>query len=94
MNKKNLIEILSHKAKLTKKESEEIVTIILESIIQAVSRGEKVTLVGFGSFTLRKRKAREVRNPRTGTKLCVPEVKLPVFSVGKFFKNSVNSSSL
>ncbi len=94
MNKKNLIEILSHKAKLTKKESEEIITIILESIIEAVSKGEKVTLVGFGSFTLRKRQAREVRNPRTGTKLSVPEVRIPVFSVGKFFKNSVNSISV
>lgn len=91
MNKKDLIEIVSQKARLTKKESEEIITIILESIIKAVSEGEKVTLVGFGSFTLRERQAREGRNPKTGEKIYIPSVRVPVFSVGKFFKDSINN---
>lgn len=91
MNKKDLIETVSQKAKLTKKESEQIITIILESIIEAVSKGEKVTLVGFGSFALRQKKPRQCRNPKTGERINVPAIKVPVFSVGKFFKSSVNS---
>lgn len=92
MNKKDLIRIVSKKANITQKESEEIITIILETIIRVVSEGEKVTLVGFGSFEARDRKAREGRNPQTGEKLLIPPSRIPTFSVGKFFKDRVNNN--
>lgn len=91
MNKKDLVEIVAKKAHLTKKESEEIITIILETIIKTVSEGEKVTLVGFGSFEARERQAREGRHPKTGEKLHIPAARIPTFSVGKFFKDRVNN---
>lgn len=90
MNKKDLVNILAEKSNLTKKESEEIITIILETIIETVSEGEKVTLVGFGSFEARERQARQGVNPRTGEKLLIPASRVPAFSVGKFFKDRVN----
>ena len=92
MNKKDLVQIVAKNAKITKKESEEIITIILETIIKAVSEGEKVTLVGFGSFEARERQMREGRNPKTGEKLIIPAARVPTFSVGKFFKDRVNNN--
>ena len=92
MNKKDLVDILAYKANLTKKESEEVVTIILETIIKTVSEGEKVTLVGFGSFEARERQARAGVNPKTGEKLSIPAARVPTFSAGKFFKDTVNNS--
>jgi DNA-binding protein HU-beta len=91
MNKKDLVEILAERANLTKKESEEIITIILETIIKTVSEGEKVSLVGFGSFEARERQEREGRNPKTGEKIYIPAARVPTFSVGKFFKDRVNN---
>lgn len=92
MNKKDLVEIVAQKGNLTKKESEEIITIILEAIIKAVSEGDKVTLVGFGSFEARERQARQGIHPKTGEKLYIPPARVPAFSVGKFFKDQVNNS--
>lgn len=92
MNKKDLVQIVAKKANITKKESEEIITVILETIIKAVSEGERVTLVGFGAFEARERKAREGRNPQTGEKLIIPATRVPTFSVGKFFKDRVNNN--
>ena len=57
----------------------------------AVAKGERVTLVGFGSFEARERKGRYGRNPKTGEKLYIPSARIPAFSVGNFFKNKVNS---
>nr|YP_001293578.1 DNA binding protein hu-like protein [Rhodomonas salina]ABO70763.1 DNA binding protein hu-like protein [Rhodomonas salina] len=92
MNKKDLVEIVAKKRNLTKKESEEIITTILETIIKTVSEGEKVTLVGFGSFEARERQAREGRNPKTGERLQIPASRVPTFSVGKFFKDKVSNT--
>ena len=89
MNKKDLVEVVAKKENLTKKESEQIITTILETIIETVSEGEKVTLVGFGSFEARERQAREGRNPRSGEKLLIPATRVPTFLVGKFFKDRV-----
>lgn len=91
MNKGELVTSVAKKTNLTKKEAELALTAILETIIDVVSCGEKITLVGFGSFEARERKAREGRNPRTGEKINIPSCKLPTFSVGKFFKKRVNS---
>lgn len=90
MNKSDLISAVSLKTSLTKKETEAVITAFLETIVQAVSEGERVTLVGFGSFEARERKAREGINPKTGEKLYIPCARVPTFSVGKFFKNKVN----
>jgi DNA-binding protein HU-beta len=92
MNKKDLVEIVAEKGNLTKKESEEIITIILETIIKAVSEGERVTLVGFGSFEARERQSREGIHPKTREKLHIPATRVPTFSVGKFFKDTVNKT--
>jgi len=61
----------------------------LEAIMEAVSDGDKVTLVGFGSFESRERKAREGRNPKTGDKMEIPATRVPAFSAGKLFKDRV-----
>ncbi|EDZ91687.1 histone family protein DNA-binding protein [Limnospira maxima CS-328] len=66
-----------------------VLSAALESVIDAVATQEKVTLVGFGSFEARKRKAREGRNPQTGEKMDIPETWVPAFSAGKLFKEKV-----
>jgi DNA-binding protein HU-beta len=91
MNKGELISIVAKKTNLTKKETELALTAILETIIDVIAAGEKVTLVGFGSFELRERKSKEGIHPETGEKIVIPSSKLPAFSVGKFFKKRLNS---
>lgn len=90
MNKGELIKSVVEKTNLTKKEVDLILTTILETIVDAVSAGDKVTLVGFGSFEARERRGRHGRNPKTGEKIEIPPSRLPTFSVGKFFKKRVN----
>jgi DNA-binding protein HU-beta len=91
MNKGELINIVAKKTNLTKKETELALTAILETIIDVIATGEKVTLVGFGSFEVRERKSKEGIHPETGEKIVIPSSKLPAFSVGKFFKKRLNS---
>jgi DNA-binding protein HU-beta len=90
MNKGDLIKAVVEKTNLTKKEVDLILTTILETIVDVVSKGDKVTLVGFGSFEARERKERQGRNPKTGEKINIPPSRLPAFSVGKFFRKRVN----
>lgn len=92
MNKTELISIVARKAGMTKKETESLVTIALETIVEAVANGDRVTLVGFGSFEARERKARYGRNPKTGESLYIPSSRIPTFSVGNFFKNKVSNN--
>ena len=89
MNKGELVDAISAKASVTKKEADAIVTAIVESIMEAVSGGERVTLVGFGTFEARDRQAREGRNPQTGKKMTIPATRVPAFSSGKVFKDKV-----
>ena len=89
MNKGELVDKVASKADVTKKEADAVLTAALESIVEAVSEGDKVTLVGFGSFEARDRKAREGRNPKTGDKMEIPATKVPAFSAGKLFKEKV-----
>jgi len=91
VNKKELIDIVSSKSGMTKIETESLVTITLETIVEAVAKGDRVTLVGFGSFEARERKSRYGRNPKSGEKLYIPPARVPTFSVGNFFKNKVNN---
>lgn len=89
MNKGDLVDKVAAKASVTKKEADAVLTATVEAIMEAVSSGEKVTLVGFGSFEARDRKAREGRNPKTGDKMEIPATRVPAFSAGKLFKDKV-----
>ncbi|MEG4066243.1 HU family DNA-binding protein [Microcoleus sp. Pol11C2] len=89
MNKGELIDAIAEKASVTKKQADAVFTAGLEAIMEAVSGGDKVTLVGFGSFESRERKEREGRNPKTGDKMDIPATTVPAFSAGKQFKDAV-----
>ena len=89
MNKGELIDQIALKASVTKKQADAVLTAAIETIIDAVSEGDKVTLVGFGSFEARERQAREGRNPKTGDKMDIPATRVPAFSAGKLFKDRV-----
>ncbi|MEF3255824.1 MAG: HU family DNA-binding protein [Deferribacterales bacterium] len=89
MNKKDLIEKIAAKAGLKKVEAEKALEAFEESVVEALKGGDKVTLVGFGTFSVYERKARTGRNPQTGKEIKIPAKKTPKFTPGKFFKDSV-----
>jgi DNA-binding protein HU-beta len=89
MNKGELIDAVAEKTHITKKQADILITAVMESIMDAVSHDQKVTLVGFGSFEPRERKAREGRNPKTNAKMMIPATIVPTFSAGKLFKEKV-----
>ena len=90
MNKAELIELVANKTGTSKRQSEECLDIVVNAITKSVAKGEKVTLVGFGTFERRDRRARKGRDPRTGTEIDIPAKKVPAFSAGKQFKQAVN----
>ena len=90
MTKAELVEEVSRVSDLTKKHSEIIVETVFQSIIDALHRGEKIELRGFGSFRLRQREPRKGRNPKTGDKVDVPPKKVPYFKPGKELKDLLN----
>ncbi|MEA1964168.1 MAG: HU family DNA-binding protein [Candidatus Aerophobetes bacterium] len=83
MNKAELIDKVSSKAGLTKKDAGNVIDGMMGTIINTLSKGEKVTLVGFGTFQVMNRKARRGRNPQTGEELQIPAKKVPKFVPGK-----------
>ena len=89
MNKGELVDAIASKAEVSKKAADAALTAALEEIVAAVSTGDKVTLVGFGSFEQRARQAREGRNPRTGEKMQIAATRVPAFAPGKLFKQRV-----
>lgn len=89
MNKEELVKEIADKAKLSQKGTAEVVSAILETIEKTVSKGKKVTLVGFGSFEARKRAARTGRNPQTGKEIKIAAKTVPAFTAGKKFKELV-----
>ena len=91
MTKADLIEELSKVCNLTKKEGETIVTTVFDSIADALAKGDKVELRGFGSFRIRRRRARRGRNPKTGIIVSVPAKRVPFFKVGKRLRELVNA---
>ena len=93
MTKAELVEEVSRVSDLTKKHSEVIVDTVFESIIDALKRGEKIELRGFGSFRLRKREPRKGRNPKTGDKVDVPPKRVPYFKPGKELKDLINKDT-
>lgn len=89
LTKTELINAVAKKAELTKKDSARAVDAIFESITEALKKGDKVALAGFGNFHVLKRKARKGRNPRTGEEIKIPATKVPKFSPGKGLKEAV-----
>ena len=92
MNKGELIDVIASTTNVTKKEADAILAAMVDTIVAEVSLGNKVSLVGFGSFERRERKAREGRNPKTGEKMLIPATRVPAFSPGKSFKEKVAPS--
>ncbi|PSB31867.1 HU family DNA-binding protein [Stenomitos frigidus] len=89
MNKGELIDKIAENANVTKKDADALLTATLEVILETVAAGDKVTLVGFGTFEARDRQAREGRNPSTGKPIQIPATRVPAFSAGKVFKEKV-----
>ncbi|MEG4497569.1 HU family DNA-binding protein [Microcoleus sp. F10-C6] len=89
MNLGDLENAAAHKAVTTKKQAALVIRAFLDSIVEGVASGEKVTLVGFGTFEARDRQAREGRNPKTGETMDIPATVVPAFSAGKGFKDAV-----
>ncbi len=92
MTKAELIEEVSRVSDLTKKHSEIIVDTVFKSIINALHRGDKIELRGFGSFRIRQRESRKGRNPKTGERVDVPAKKVPYFKPGKELKELINQT--
>ncbi len=90
MNKGELVDKVAEKSGVTKKQADMVLSAAIEAIMETVSDGDKVTLVGFGSFERRDRKEREGRNPKTGETMVIPATKVPAFSAGKQFKEMVS----
>ncbi|MHC5779678.1 HU family DNA-binding protein [Nostoc sp.] len=89
MNKGELVDAVADKTGVTKKQTDAVLTAMLEAIMESVTDGDKVTLVGFGSFDRRDRAAREGRNPKTNEKMDIPATRVPGFSAGKAFRQKV-----
>jgi integration host factor subunit beta len=90
MTKAELVEMVAEEINLTKKQTEIIVNILFNSITEALSRGDKVELRGFGSFRIRNRNPREGRNPKTGDTVHIPAKKVPFFKAGKELRAMVD----
>ena len=89
MNKAELIEMISTETKMTKAQTERMLEVTLETIKKTVKKGDEVKLVGFGTFTKAKRKARMGRNPQTGKSIKIPAAWSPKFRPGSEFKDLV-----
>lgn len=90
MNKSELIEAIAKDASLTKIAAQSALEATLSAIVKAVTKGDAVALVGFGSFSCGKRAARTGRNPQTGAAIKIPASKTVKFTAGKAFKDAVN----
>ena len=90
MNKTQLIEAVAAKTELTKKDAEAAVNATIAAVVDALKAGDKVQLVGFGTFEVKERAARTGRNPQTGATIEIAASKAPVFAAGKALKDAVN----
>ncbi len=89
MKKVELIEAVASKSELTKQEAKKAVDALFETISTTLAKGEKVQLVGLGTFEVRERSERTGRNPQTGEEMTIPATKVPGFKAGKEFKEAV-----
>ena len=90
MNKAELVSMIAAKSNLTKKDSEMALNAFVETVQGALKKGEKIQLVGFGTFEVRQRSARNGVNPRTKQSIKIPASKAPVFKAGKALKDAIN----
>ena len=90
MTKAELVASVADKSALDRKKADKAVTALFETIKQAMVEGDKVQVIGFGTFEIRERSARKGRNPRTGEEIDIPASKLPSFKAGKSLKDAVN----
>ena len=90
MNKTELVAAVAEKAGMTKKDAERVVNATIDTIIQNLSKGEKVQISGFGNFEVKAREARVGRNPRTKQAIQIPATRLPVFKASKVLKDTVS----
>jgi len=90
LNKAGLVSKVAEKSGFTKKDAEKAVAAVFGSIQEALKAGDKVQLVGFGTFETRKRGARTGRNPRSGDAIKIPASKVPAFKAGKALKDAVS----
>ena len=89
MNKEELVKEVAKKAKVSQKAATDVLSATIDTVQKTVAKGKKVTLVGFGTFESRKRKARTGRNPQTGAAIKIAAKTVPAFSAGKKFKDAV-----
>lgn len=90
MNKSDLVGVVAEKSGLTKKDAEKAVNAVFDAVTEALAAGEKVQVVGFGTFEVRERAARKGRNPQTGEEIEIAAAKLPVFKAGKGLRETVS----
>lgn len=90
MNKTQLIEAVAKSANVSKKDATAVVGATFEEITKAMAKGDKVQLIGFGTFESHKRNARVARNPRTGAEVKIAACKAPAFKAGKALKDALN----
>ena len=90
MNKTQLIDVVATKTGLKKKDAEAAVNAVNEAITEALKAGDKVQIIGFGTYEVKQRAAREGRNPKTGETITIAASKAPAFSAGKALKDAVN----
>lgn len=89
MNKTELISIVADEAGISKKDADKAVNVLLDKVVEAVSKDEKVQIVGFGTFELHNRSERQGRDPRTNKPITIPASRVPAFKAGKAFKDAV-----
>lgn len=89
MTKQDLVDMVAKKASLTNKAARESVQAMLDGVRDALKRGEKVVVTGFGTFSVRQRAARKGRNPQTGAAINIPARKTPGFTAGKALKKAI-----
>jgi len=89
MNKAELIKEVANKVDISKKDAGDVIDAVTEAITDTLSKGEKVTLVGFGTFQVIERQARRGRNPQTGKEMQIPAKKVPKFRAGKKLREAV-----
>ncbi len=91
MNKTDLVNVVAAETKLAKKDVDAVVNATLKAVADALKAGDKVALIGFGTFEVKATAAREGRNPKTGEAIAIPAAKKPAFTASKVLKDEVNA---
>ena len=91
MNKSELITAIAAKTELSRKDSEKALNAFVDTVSESLAKGDKIQLIGFGTFAVKERPARTARNPRTGEEIKIAASKAPAFKAGKALKDKVNT---